>query len=361
MTAEIAILNTHGVAIAADSATTLRFGNNEQKIFNSANKIFTLSKYQPVGIMVYNNANYMRIEWEIIIKEYRKLLGKKSFSTLFEYAKDFIGFVSNFKYVKYEQQKDFLLLICYSFFSFLRNKFLNMLEEKLGDAENLTNKQISAVFDETIEWLNEIHKKRSDKMNVKVDTEFIDNLKNEILDIIGNVFEEYKITKVQINKLINLLKNEIKKRIGNTGIFTGVVITGFGKNEIYPSIYSCHIHGKLGKYLMISNEQEEQISEKSTAQIIPYAQSEMVSSFMEGIDPDFEYEIRNQIGSLINNLGEIVDKSYKNKLSTIQEKFFEYIENIKRENYINPIMNIVDSLQKPELAEMAESLVSVCL
>ena len=89
MTAEIAILNTHGVAVAADSAITIRFGENAQKIYNSANKVFALSKYHPVGIMIYNSSSFMEIEWEIIIKEYRKILGKRSYKTLFEYADNF--------------------------------------------------------------------------------------------------------------------------------------------------------------------------------------------------------------------------------------------------------------------------------
>ena len=110
---------------------------------------------------------------------------------------------------------------------------------------------------------------------------------------------------------------------------------------------------------MVSNEQKEQISKNSTARIIPFAQSEMVSSFMEGIDPEFEFEIGKQIKSLISNIGEIIDKSYKDKLLVIQDKFFEHIRNIKRTNYISPVMNIVNSLQKPELSEMAESLVNL--
>lgn len=44
MTAEIAILNKQGIALAADSAVTI---GNAEKIFVSANKIFTLSKYGP--------------------------------------------------------------------------------------------------------------------------------------------------------------------------------------------------------------------------------------------------------------------------------------------------------------------------
>jgi len=75
MTAEVAILNKTAVALAADSAITL----GSQKIYNSGNKLFSLSKYRPVGIMVFGNAEFMGIPWETIIKFYRsKLKSKKS-------------------------------------------------------------------------------------------------------------------------------------------------------------------------------------------------------------------------------------------------------------------------------------------
>jgi hypothetical protein len=98
MTAEIAILNTHGVALAADSAVTLNVGGQEKKVYNSANKIFMLSKFNPVGIMIFNNADFMGIDWEIIIKEYRKYLHNKSFNDLFDYADDFLKYLNALDY-----------------------------------------------------------------------------------------------------------------------------------------------------------------------------------------------------------------------------------------------------------------------
>jgi hypothetical protein len=52
MTAEIAIVNKNAVALAADSAVTLR-DPSTSKIYNTANKLFMLSKFEPVGIMIY--------------------------------------------------------------------------------------------------------------------------------------------------------------------------------------------------------------------------------------------------------------------------------------------------------------------
>ena len=80
MTAIVGIINKHAVAMAADSAVTI----DGQKVFNSANKLFALSKFKPVAIAFYNNMNLVNCPWEIITKEYRHHLGSRSYGTLRE-------------------------------------------------------------------------------------------------------------------------------------------------------------------------------------------------------------------------------------------------------------------------------------
>ena len=245
------------------------------------------------------------------------------------------------------------------FFSYFKEIFINELKEKLGNLKNIKQSQINKIFNDTIVKYNEIHKNTPDEKLFKIDSKYIDIFENEIIHIIEIVFEDYSILNSQNKKLINLLKNEIRKRIGYTSFYSGIVIAGFGQDEIFPSIYYCNVHGKLGKCLLITNENKEQISIENSARIIPFVQSEMVSAFMEGIDPLFENEIEEQLTSLVDKLEVIVDKSYKKKLSIILNDFFMYIANLKKTIYIDPIMEIVDSLQKTELAEMAESLVNL--
>src|SRR5271166_2359609 len=88
MTAEISILNRNAVALAADSAVTLQLPEGP-KIY-TANKLFALSKYEPVGVMVYGSADLMGIPWETIIKRYRADLGKTRYPHLQGYAADFL-------------------------------------------------------------------------------------------------------------------------------------------------------------------------------------------------------------------------------------------------------------------------------
>ena len=74
MTAEVAILNRSAVAFAADSAVTIQ-NLASAKVYNTVNKLFTLSKYHPVGVMIFGSADYMGIPWETVVKMYREKLG----------------------------------------------------------------------------------------------------------------------------------------------------------------------------------------------------------------------------------------------------------------------------------------------
>jgi hypothetical protein len=96
MTAEIAVMNRHGVALAADSAVTINYPDG-QKIYNSVNKLFMLSKYEPVGIMVYGVADLTGMPWENLIKVFRRELGDTKLSHLNDYADGLIKYINEHK------------------------------------------------------------------------------------------------------------------------------------------------------------------------------------------------------------------------------------------------------------------------
>lgn len=93
LTCEIAVMNREAIALAADSAATI---TGTKKIFPSAEKLFSLSK-QPVGIMVYGNADMSEVPWETIIKRFKNHLGDKVFNKLDEYGSFFIKFLEQNK------------------------------------------------------------------------------------------------------------------------------------------------------------------------------------------------------------------------------------------------------------------------
>jgi hypothetical protein len=95
MTAEIAILNKNGVALAADSKVTIG-SPGQEKTFDTVNKLFSLSKVHPVGLMVFGNAEFMQYPWETIVKLYRQQKGAAGEPTVAAWGKHFIGYLSSF-------------------------------------------------------------------------------------------------------------------------------------------------------------------------------------------------------------------------------------------------------------------------
>lgn len=85
MTTEIAVMNKHAIAMAADSAVTIAVPSSQgksYKVLNSANKLFALSKYAPVGLMIYGNGSLLGVPWESIIKIFRRSLGGTEYPSL---------------------------------------------------------------------------------------------------------------------------------------------------------------------------------------------------------------------------------------------------------------------------------------
>lgn len=57
-----------------------------------------LSKFNPVGLMIYNSVRFMDIPFETLIALYGDNLNNESFDSLEEYAQHFLEFIRNVEY-----------------------------------------------------------------------------------------------------------------------------------------------------------------------------------------------------------------------------------------------------------------------
>ena len=159
MTAEIAIMNKEAIALAADSAVTIS-QEVGQKIFTSANKIFALSKYSPVGIMIYGSATFMGIPWETIVKTYRNKLGKIRFDTLKNYADDFIKFFNQKNQVtSHLNQDEYIKKNIYTYFALIKKKILQRADKIFKEKKEINEEDFKKITTETIEEHFSIWKK----------------------------------------------------------------------------------------------------------------------------------------------------------------------------------------------------------
>jgi hypothetical protein len=159
-----------------------------------------------------------------------------------------------------------------------------------------------------------------------------------------------------------------------TSYQSGVVIAGFGEDEFFPGRNSITIEGIIDNHVKYKLENKTEIDFKTSASIMPFAQSEMVTTFMEGIDPNLEDILNVYLQKLFNVVypGAIfnvlkkhvnIDIETKGKLEEVGKKLYEDLHSeladYKNERHIDPILNVVSILPKDELAAMAESLVNL--
>lgn len=368
MTAVIGILNKQGVALAADSAVTVIGGNNK-KIYNTANKIFTLSKYHPVGIMVYGSSSFMNTPWEIIIKLYRKEISDKSFKTLKEYKNDFIDFLKRNEFFTTEEgQKIFIKQFI----------FLNLSNQKefiIGKLEGQTEDELKKDFKEKYKLeLEQIIDSYKDNTNLLEDFSeysygnFISFIGDELNEIIQIVYEGIELT----DEIIELIKKQYysiltsKNFIGSN---SGLVFAGFGESEIYPSIVSINVAEVFDNILRFFDYNEANISDNNNGSIMPYAQKDVIDMFITGIAPNIDKEyfrifqktIKRYHSYIADSIKEI-DNEISEKIKTlniddISSEFINEMNKVKKVLQIIPTVETISILSKEDLSEMAESLI----
>src|SRR3972149_556214 len=245
MTAEIAIMNKTAVALAADSAVTIE-QDKGQKIFNTVNKLFTLSKYHPVGIMIYGSANFMDVPWESIIKIYRANLGRQKFSTLKEYADGFISFLLGnvTLFPEIEQEKYFFRAIR-RYFSDIKGEIDEQVEGKISCEKKITEASVKEIVEQTIRKHYEEWNKTAKLNHIPADYDknLIKRYGNLTIKAKDEILQQLPISEKTVEYL-QVICTSIFSKDRFARNCSGLVIAGFGEEETFPALVSFTIEAK---------------------------------------------------------------------------------------------------------------------
>ncbi|MFA5348306.1 MAG: hypothetical protein WC294_09215 [Methanoregula sp.] len=382
MTAEIVIMNKEAVALAADSAVSLVTGpaENPQKIFTSANKIFRLPNNHTVAFMIFNNAAFLGIPWEPLITRFGDSLGPAPLPNLSDYADRFLGFLkSEQELITADIEKQYFTSLIYAYYLSLRQIFQQNSLEIIRVQGVISEDQIGDIVAEKI---NEIYAQIMSAEPVSgIDQSRIRDLSKAYDEIttrvISEVFEQLPIpdpTRAQLKEIpfmfFGKYSGSLDPMVQN---FSGMVIAGFGEKEIFPSLVTYAIEGRLSGALKYKETENKKITLESGAYVIPFAQREMVDIFMSGIDPRLTDALVESLSEIFRGYPQAIVDSIetmnddeKSSLKTqfqpqsdvLIERISTYIDNYRASN-IGPVINVVISLPKTELAAMAESLVNL--
>jgi hypothetical protein len=378
MTAEIVVINKEAIALAADSAVTASIYGG-QKIFTTADKIFKLVKNKPVGIMLYNSSQFLGIPWETIIFEIGSQIPETGFPTLKEYADFFLSFFKTGNTLFSEsKQKEFFREYILTYLLNLVDKIVESVGEEIDRHGPISDKSIQLLITKYIKnessfWTD--MEKEIDLTSITAESskKLVRRYRNIINEAIEVTFKQIPLSIKSKRMISEILQQVIMKGISND-YFTGIVITGFGDKEIFPSVKSFLIDGMFQDKLKYQKDTDCKVGIDTDGSIIAYAQREMVSRFMEGVDPlyrEIESSFLDGIADKFANevIGKLkkYSKSEKKALeATITTNCHAIIEDYKKtmdetieKKFCDPITGIVAILPKYDLIKLAESLVSL--
>ena len=183
----------------------------------------------------------------------------------------------------------------------------------------------------------------------------------------------FKKTSKTLSNIAMELLSRFPHGIYHTGI-SGVVIAGFGTDDVFPCLTSFFVDGVAADTLRYTRDKDLDLITGADARIVPFAQREMVVRFMDGVDPFYEQNIEELISEILYKYPQAIVDSISNlthdekselnkKLAEAAQKQFEQIEKMlsdfKKSNFSDPVLKVVTMLPKDGLALMAQSLVSL--
>ena len=174
------------------------------------------------------------------------------------------------------------------------------------------------------------------------------------------------------DKAIGAMVDEII--FGQYPYTTGIVVAGFGDKDLFPSYSEIHVEGLILGVLKKQNGRNGTTGPKTQAEIVSFAQDDMIYQFMQGIAPVYEdylyvsmvSHLSDYTEALVDNLerySDIERRAILEKMGAIlpeiADSFVKQVEEIGRKYHAKDIVDVVAMLPKEELAEMADALVSL--
>jgi hypothetical protein len=385
MTSEVLLMNRGAVAMAADSAVTI-MGQHGHTIYQSVDKVFPLVDDQPIGVMIYNNAEIMGTPWESVLTLYRKQATGRKFATVDEFAKDFMGFIDGNQelFPPDAQRLEYIRMVAMLFGAVVRE-----YDRELNYACRTGSDGVSEVFASVVEEVHGLYQNHfdgharadlecfpaglGDRLKQKYKAE-IDQIIDSLEHYVAESTPDFTIGDTTRAFLRDLAGFVVTKDAYFEG-YTGIVFAGFGHKEQFPSMVAYFASGVLEDTLKRSVDRRRRITADSGPAILAFAQDRMVHTLVRGIDPDLRYQFFNETLRLTSFLIQDVVKSVpglseadkdkfikrysEENLSSALAAFFERVDAYQRQVHTEPILRAVDNLPRMELAETAASLVKL--
>ena len=333
--------------------------------------------------MICNSAELTGIPWETVIKVYRKQLEATRFDTLPQYAEDFVNYLQTTFAAQLDDEDQSRAMVslstdlaCYTLQQVteswqsnsppagadlnalanaeMREQFVPVLLATFRTAPAITAMAHYALADFDTEYGAAVRQHLTPWVQQNYGADTI--LEDETIDAIIELTHAYSQHEAQFDA---------------SSSWSGLVTAGFGEKDIFPQLISFRIGPVFDSIIRAVPERQVKISSAQPSAIEPFAQSDVIKTFWEGIDPFMASAAVESMAGVVDDAVRVimealpeadqpkVSKWLSDSRPHILSELTSCLQNVAQTKNRQPMLDAVSTLSKEDLADMAESLVSL--
>lgn len=360
MTAEVAIANKMAVALAADSAAT----SSSNKIYSSQKLFPLLEQHHAVGVMIFQNSEFMGIPWETIISMYRQSHGNAPQPTIQCYVHDFLEYIGKEPFCTEAQESANILSIV--------GGALRLVRRRADELLTTTSDHGRSLSQALKEWLAQaVQEGLSPSMEGVSPAEISAHHKRALAKLTTETFGGYDLGEAERELIESVVQRSLVSKPLSFH-FSGVVFAGFGEDEMFPSLVDVTTEGMVGGKLKHHTHEALDIGRNGDPAVVrAFAQGDMVQRFMEGVDPQFLAYLHETMGVAANrivadasramgfDLGQQHRRLIRRLVEEQVEHYFQMAGLFRQQRFVQPIFANLRDQPRHELADLAEALVNL--
>lgn len=358
MTAQVAVLNPQGIALASDSAVTITAGTQAHS-YQSADKIFPISAV-PVAVLHSGSASLWGVPWQLLVEMWSKDRAPVEVASMEAYAREFsLWLVAQQGLATEQAQVEFFRWSYRDYLLGVRARIRHELDDRdfpltAGYVEAEEAGVIDAVIDEHTAGLAH----RPDYQNTAdIDAAgFCQGIGTELTEDLAWVFDDTPRTS-HLDTAARSVAELLVTKAEPFSTDAVLAFAGYGAADYFPSLYEFRVAGVLGGRVRLYDEARSAVDANSRVSITPLGLTEAITTFLRGTSPQYRSAAHRVLQAFADKSA--FEQDHVPDVDVSHRSLDEQFETIEWQEFLSPMLGIVETMPMAETVRLADSLVGL--
>lgn len=354
MTAQVAVLNTQGVALASDSAVTV-IGGGTSRSYPSADKIFPVQG-MPIAVLHSGCAALWGVPWQLLVDMWAQHREPVQAVSVEAYAREFTTWLAGQPaLVTEEAQDEFFRWTFRDYLLAVRGRIRRDLEAQgidpaVGYVEGALADVVDGAATHYLEVLNSRPPLRGPE---QVDAAALcTRLSDELDDDLAWVFDDTPRT-ARLDVLVKQMAALLVVRAEPFSSDAVLAFTGYGRDDYFPSLFQMTLSGAVGGVVRTYDESQAAVSSSNRVSITPLGLTDAIHAFLRGTSPQYRLAAHQVLD------GYLEEDEEADGTQPAHDQLDAKFDELEWKEFLSPMLGIVETLPMLEMLRLADSLVGL--